>query len=182
VLAQAVVEIAPDADGQLPVELIRHAYRASEQGLIVLILQDITPSAVDRILDPLVSMSRLDIPGVLYIDAKNQSAVLQAVHDAQVIFAATDRLRSLIAAFGMRCGAVQPATAALEAMTRLRLPVSSRERTGRQDRQPSGMSGSFRSQPNGLDRLPGKRASHERIRIVQRHPRPLIQSASPDQR
>jgi hypothetical protein len=92
---RTVVEIAPCANGEPPAEAIRAAYRASEYGLVVLVLRGVVASAVDRILDPLVAALRLDIPGVLYVDADDEPTVAQAVRDAGPVYAVTHHLYSL---------------------------------------------------------------------------------------
>ena len=54
----AVLEIAPESSGALPTGLLAAAYRASSVGYVMLVLRGVSPQAVDRVLDPLVSSSR----------------------------------------------------------------------------------------------------------------------------
>lgn len=61
----AVIEVGPDSTGQVPVELVRAAYRASRDGTVVLVLNGVSPRQVDRALDPVVSRSTV-VTGVLY--------------------------------------------------------------------------------------------------------------------
>ena len=93
---QAVIEIAPHTDGKMPRKLIWEAYRASVRGLVVFALRDTEPSAVDRILDDIVQLMPLNIPGVKYVDANDENALLKAVQVSELIFAKTDRFRTLI--------------------------------------------------------------------------------------
>jgi hypothetical protein len=83
----AAVEIRSLADGALPVRLLHAAYRASRRGRIILILDGIPPSAVDDALDPLVPSIRLDIPGLVYVDGRDGTAVAEAVEAAGIVFA-----------------------------------------------------------------------------------------------
>lgn len=114
--AQAVIEIVPDDDGQLPFELLLEAYRASAQGLIVLALRDIGPGEVDLVLDHAVHLMPLSIPGVLYVDADEEKAVREALRTADTVFAATDRFRSQMEALGTDPRKISPVGLALKAM------------------------------------------------------------------
>lgn len=114
--SRAVIEIIPDLDGQLPAQLIMEAYRASRRGTIIFILRDVTPSAVDLILDDLVPNMSLSLPGVEYVDADNELSVLEAILSAEVIFAATARFRDFIANSKVCC-AVWSVSDAMEAFT-----------------------------------------------------------------
>jgi hypothetical protein len=66
----AVVEIASDLEGRLPVPLIQTAYRASRSGPVVLVLRDVSPLAVDRVLDDVVA-STPSVHGVRYCAARD---------------------------------------------------------------------------------------------------------------
>ncbi|TPG15181.1 hypothetical protein EAH87_15655 [Sphingomonas koreensis] len=66
--AFAVLDIHRRADGVLPEEVIRTAYKASRRLRIALLLDaDVSAADVDLLLDPLVKQCRLDIPGLVYV-------------------------------------------------------------------------------------------------------------------
>lgn len=98
--ARKIVEIAADASGGAPANLIEIAYRASREEPIILMLNGVGRSSVDRILDPVVTAIPLSIPGVIYIDLQDIAAVRNAVLTATAIFVATREFHSLIREFG----------------------------------------------------------------------------------
>lgn len=71
--ARRVIEIVQSA-GYLPAELILTGYWASQSGLVVFILNGVTPQAVDLVLDPIVVTLPMTIPGVLYVDVGTRRA------------------------------------------------------------------------------------------------------------
>jgi hypothetical protein len=91
----AVFEIAPDSNGAMPTALLDAAYRASSIGYVVLVLRGVSPQAVDRILDPLVSSSRSSgFNGVIYVDARDERFVSSAATRARVVVAWSDEFRA----------------------------------------------------------------------------------------
>ncbi|PJR14379.1 hypothetical protein [Sinorhizobium meliloti] len=94
-----VIEIVKSG-GHLPAELILTGYWASQSGLIVFILNGVTPQAVNLVLDPIVVTLPLTIPGVLYVDVRDKARVREAVLFAEEIYAATRFFRRLT----VRCG------------------------------------------------------------------------------
>jgi hypothetical protein len=98
--AKKIVEIAADPSGRAPANLIEIAYRASRDEPITLILNGISRSSVDRILDPVVEAIPLSIPGVVYVDLQNIAAVRNVVLAATAIFIATREFHSLIRELG----------------------------------------------------------------------------------
>jgi hypothetical protein len=94
-----VIEIV-QSGGYLPAELILTGYWASQSGLVVFILNGVTPRAVDLVLDPIVVTLPLTIPGVLYVDVRDKTRVRDAVLFAEEIYAATRFFRRL----AVRCG------------------------------------------------------------------------------
>lgn len=112
--AQAVVEIEPQPDGELPATLIQHIYCASQRGLVVLALRNTNADAIDRVLDDLVHRLPLSIPGVLYVDADDEISVLEAAHAADMIFAATSSFRTMIESRGVNPRHVHPVALALK--------------------------------------------------------------------
>ncbi len=116
--AQAVIEITRDPDGGLPAKLILEAYRASAHGVVVLVLREISPPAIDRILDDLVLQMPLGTPGVIYVDADDELSVLDLGRGADVIFAATDKFRALVSAPAIDPSVVRPLDHALGFMSR----------------------------------------------------------------
>ncbi len=83
---QALIEIAPDADGQAPGRLLMRAYAASQTGLIVLSLTAITSAAVDEVLDQIVPHFPLNIAGVRYISTFDHGALAWALRDCASVF------------------------------------------------------------------------------------------------
>lgn len=91
----AVLEIAPDVSGGLPTRLLAAAYQASSVGYVMLVLRGVSPQAVDRVLDPLVSSSRDQrLNGVVYSDARDAQVVCAAAKRARVVVAWTDEFRA----------------------------------------------------------------------------------------
>ncbi len=97
--ARRVIEIV-QSGGYLPAELILTGYWASQSGLVVFILNGVTPQAVDLVLDPIVVTLPMTIPGVLYVDVGDKTRVREAVLFAEEIYAATRLFRRLT----IRCG------------------------------------------------------------------------------
>jgi hypothetical protein len=91
----AVLEIAPESSGALPTGLLAAAYRASSVGYVMLVLRGVSPQAVDRVLDPLVSSSRnWRLNGVIYVDARDEQFVCAAAKRARIVVAWTDEFRA----------------------------------------------------------------------------------------
>ncbi|MCA1405020.1 hypothetical protein I6F26_08510 [Ensifer sp. IC3342] len=102
-----VIEIT-HTDGLLPAAAIITAYRSSRHGLVVFVLNDVAPAAIDLILDPVVSTMPLSIPGVLYVPISDEARVIQAVTSAEAIYAATEAFRDLAVSYGASPGKVRP--------------------------------------------------------------------------
>jgi hypothetical protein len=91
----AVLEIAPESSGALPIGLLAAAYRASSVGYVMLVLRGVSPQAVDRVLDPFVSSSRSWRPnGVVYADARDEQLVCSAAKRARIVVAWSDEFRA----------------------------------------------------------------------------------------
>jgi hypothetical protein len=91
----AVLEIAPESSGALPTGLLAAAYRASSVGYVMLVLRGVSPQAVDRVLDPLVSSSRTwRLNGVVYVDAHDEQFVCSSAKRARVVVALSDEFRA----------------------------------------------------------------------------------------
>jgi hypothetical protein len=91
----AVLEITLESTGALPTGLLAAAYRASAVGYVMLVLRDVAPQAIDRVLDPLVSAGRnWRLNGVVYVDGSDEQVVCSAARRARVVMAATDDLRA----------------------------------------------------------------------------------------
>ncbi|WP_018184309.1 hypothetical protein [Kaistia granuli] len=97
----AVIEISLATEGNQPTKLLRYAYRASQTGLVTLVLNGIEPSAVDRILDPIVARMPLTIPGVAYLPIDDTERVGEAARSAGIVFFATRRFRSAVLDLGV---------------------------------------------------------------------------------
>lgn len=83
----AILDIHRQADGRLPEEMIRLAYKASRRVRIALLLDDVSPAEVDRLLDPLVARCRLDIPGLIYLERRHAPHETPRELDVQLDFA-----------------------------------------------------------------------------------------------
>jgi len=82
----ATIEIKPRANGSLPVDLIRDAYRASRRGRIVLLLDGVEPARIDEIVDPLVRSMRRTIPGLRYVDTNDRASAISAMQESCCTF------------------------------------------------------------------------------------------------
>lgn len=114
--AEFVIEIALQPDGRVPAELVKEAYRASVRRRVAFVLQDVAPSAVDEVLDDIVPLLPLAIPGVLYIDINDEKKVEGVLFGADRVFAGTERFRALLEKLGIQRSAVHPVASALEAL------------------------------------------------------------------
>lgn len=94
-----VIEISSNG-GRAPTRLIRAIYRASRFGQIALVLHDVEPQSVDRILDPVVESLPTTIPGVIYIDFCDEARVREALRSAGFVFVSTGAFRQ----FAESCG------------------------------------------------------------------------------
>lgn len=92
---KAVVEIVPVHDGTLPKNLLRTVYRASQGGVIALALTDVTAAVVDKVMDDIVPLFPLNIPGIRYIDTENQSMLARIICRADVAFGDTILFRRI---------------------------------------------------------------------------------------
>ena len=92
----ALIEIAPTADGALPLELIARAYRASGRAPVVLVVADELRDRVERAIDPLVPQMPRDIPGVRYIRAADAVAVAHWASLADEVLLTSASLQSCI--------------------------------------------------------------------------------------
>ena len=100
----AVLEIAPESSGGLPTGLLAAAYRASSVGYVMLVLREISPQAVDRVLDPLVSSSRnWRLNGVIYVDARDEQFVCSAAKRARIVVASSEEFRAQLQAREIPC-------------------------------------------------------------------------------
>jgi hypothetical protein len=111
--AWAVIEIASIRGKNPPAGLILCAYRASQTGLVALVLNDVDPRTVNRILDPLVRLMPLTIPGVLYLKINDDAQVREAVLSARMVFVATKEFHTSVVGLGIDQSLVWPARSAL---------------------------------------------------------------------
>jgi hypothetical protein len=105
----AVIEISLSADGRTPIQLLRCSYRASQAGLVALVLNGVEARAADRALDPLVARLPLTIPGVAYLSIEDDARVQDAVLSADTIFVATARFRDAVLSLGVERDLIRPA-------------------------------------------------------------------------
>lgn len=116
---RAVIEIMTDPVGGFPAELLRSLYRASDQGMLALALERFDPDSVDAILDDIVSLLPLDIPGVLYVDAGNDEALRSLIRSAVRVFVFSPRFRFRIEKFGVDPRLVWTVSSAEELLSQL---------------------------------------------------------------
>jgi len=122
-----ITEISRGPDDSLPAELLTSAYVASRRGRIVLVLNDISPFEVDDILDLCVRALPLDIPGVLYRDAADETSLARIVPQAAMLFLSAGLTQHWTALPGCSMGRFAPLAAALSVFQRLGKPTSMSE-------------------------------------------------------
>ena len=110
----ALVEVAPTADGVLPVELIRKAYRASIRGTVGLVVPRYERARVDRVLDDVVPAMPLDVSGVWYVDGADRVRVASVALRAGIVIATSPALRALLAERRVTCHPVSALDALIE--------------------------------------------------------------------
>jgi hypothetical protein len=98
----AVLEIGREANGTIQSQRIAQAYRASRSASVMLVLNRVSRSEVDDVLDKVVSSYRLDIPGVLYVDLDDDATVLSVASRAPMIFASSDEFCAKLDSLGIR--------------------------------------------------------------------------------
>jgi hypothetical protein len=81
----AVVEVTPEPEGCTFADLVSSTYYDSQKGLIVLVLNGVTPGQVDAVLDPIVPLLPLTIPGLRYCDVDDLAALRDAVLHAREV-------------------------------------------------------------------------------------------------
>jgi len=102
----SILEISRQADGSIPTDLVSAAYLASRTRPVGLILSAVSPTEIDRVLDPIVATAGKDLRGVVYVDGSDDAAVLEAAVSASRIFAGTAELRAKLTSRGIRYGDV----------------------------------------------------------------------------
>lgn len=110
---RAVIEVTSVHERNQSAQLIRCAYRASQTGLVALVLNGVDARAVDRVLDPIVPFLSLTIPGVRYLSIDDDALVQEAVLSASYVFVATKRFRSAALGFGVDRSVMWPLRSAL---------------------------------------------------------------------
>jgi hypothetical protein len=91
---KAVVEIIPGPNCVLPESLLRNIYCASQGGVIALALTDVTAAIVNKVMDRIVPLFPLSIPGIRYIDTANRSMLARIICRADVAFGDTVQFRT----------------------------------------------------------------------------------------
>lgn len=97
----AVVEIAGGSDRPPSAEIATVAYRASEGGLVVIVLSGLSRTALDAMLDPVVHQVGSRVRGVLYLDEQDDAGVRKAIERAELIIATSPCFRANLLAFGI---------------------------------------------------------------------------------
>lgn len=98
----AIVEIMLRPDGRPPSDLIRTIYRASEGGQYICALRGVDWHMMNKVLDPLVATMPLTIPGILYVDIENESAIRQAILSTDLMLAISSQFRAMGEALGFQ--------------------------------------------------------------------------------
>ncbi|TCN31457.1 hypothetical protein [Sinorhizobium americanum] len=110
--ARSVIEIV-ESRGRLPTELIVAGYWASQAGVVIYVLNGVTPQAINLVLDPIVTTLPLSIPGVLYVSLMDKARVCEALRCADEIYAATGIFRRLAVHYGIAPGRIRSAVGAI---------------------------------------------------------------------
>jgi hypothetical protein len=97
----ALVEVAPDAAGQLRDAVIRAAYFLSRQGLVALALGEVSRARVDAVLDQVVASRPGGVHGVIYMEADDHERVCDAAGHASLVVATTAAFRRRLALAGI---------------------------------------------------------------------------------
>ncbi|WP_113448027.1 hypothetical protein [Rhizobium cremeum] len=90
------IEITRQA-GALPEDLIVRSYRYSQYGAVAFILNGVTPTEINVILDPIVPTLPLGIPGVRYIDIKARAVVCEIVLASGAVIAISPTFGEMVA-------------------------------------------------------------------------------------
>lgn len=98
--AIALVEISAGSNGEVPSDLVQAVYRASADGLFILALHGVDADAIDRSLDGVVCSMPLNIPGVIYVDAEDETAMRAALGATEQIFSTSFAFRMRIERIG----------------------------------------------------------------------------------
>jgi hypothetical protein len=97
---KAVVEIRPGFDGELPQDLLRTIYSASQDGTVALSLTNVAVAAVNKVLDQIVPLFPLTIPGVRYLRTDNTPLLTWVLDRATGAFGDSDTFRRAAFAAG----------------------------------------------------------------------------------
>ena len=128
--ARSVIEIA-ESGGSPPADLIVAGYWASQAGLVVFVLNGVTPQAINLVLDPIVTTLPLTIPGVLYVRINDEARVCEAVQCADEMYAATGIFRRLTADYGIAPTRIRSVATAIPKLERRTLLSESDARAPR---------------------------------------------------
>lgn len=96
-----LVEIGRGSNGEVPVQLISAAYRASREDHVMLVLDAVSPAEVDRLLDSVVARYGHTHCGIVYARMQDESEVLTVAANASRVFAMSERFRAKLASGGI---------------------------------------------------------------------------------
>jgi hypothetical protein len=108
----AVIEIAPDQAGALPVALINSGYRASAFGPVAFVLEGVDAAVVDRMLSVVVG-DPLEVHGVQYCTRSDVPVLVAQYGPPCVAVARSAALREIFEGLGVTTVAETHALAAL---------------------------------------------------------------------
>jgi hypothetical protein len=128
-----LVEVAPDAAGQLRDGPIRAAYLLSSQGLVALVLNGVSRAQAGAVLDPVVAAFPT-LRGVLYMEVSDEERVLAAAAHATVVVASTDAFLRRLSEAGIRATRYEESPALMRAAACAALPRAATPRFIRPER------------------------------------------------
>lgn len=97
----AIIEVGPDDQGLLPVDLVRTAYCASRKGTVALLLNGVSIAQVERVLDPVVARFS-GVRGVVYCTPGTLGPLLVHRGRPRVASVQTKALAGQLARAGVR--------------------------------------------------------------------------------
>jgi hypothetical protein len=109
-----LVEIGRGPDGQVPASLLSAAYQASSASHVMLVLNSVSPTEIDSVLDPVVAKHGHMHRGLVYATLQDEAAVLSVAARAVRVFAATDDFRAKLASEGIQFQDLEAAEVALQ--------------------------------------------------------------------
>lgn len=108
-----VIEVRAEPGGTAPRGLLGAAYRASRDGTVVLVLNGISPTQVDRALDSVVAHVGGKVAGVAYCTPATLERLLQDRGWPEIAFVGTRQIAAPLTRHGVRVLSPDSAAGAL---------------------------------------------------------------------